>query len=83
MRILPQNQFVLIDGKDAVFAYNLEEGEESETYVSAIRLDTRKKHKVLHYRYLLDWIRTTPIVVNYDKSLDIIGILNYVAKQLN
>jgi hypothetical protein len=79
VRILPQNQFALVVGKETVLLY----GDENDTYVSAVRLNTRKIHKVLHYRYLLDWIRHIPRVVRYDPSLDIVGILNHVARELD
>lgn len=81
VRILPTNQFVLIDN-DACFLYTDEENEKDETYASTIRLDTSRKYKVLHYRYLLDWILTVPIIVPFDSTKSLIEILNQVSKSL-
>lgn len=80
VRILPQNVFVLVD-ENVLYRYT---GASKDTYVSAIRLDTYTKKKILNYRYLLEWIQEPPIAKSYPSKLsNEIEILNYLTKTLN
>jgi hypothetical protein len=82
VHILPNDSYVLIDD-DAFYLY-VQKKHSMDTYVPAIRLDTHRTYDVLHYRYLLDYMKSLPVVVEYDPSYsqDVIQILNQVTKTL-
>lgn len=76
IRIIPQDWYVLID-KDVLYLYM--DADSLDTYIRAIRLDTHREHHILHYRYLLDWIKQPPTIRSYPPSTNhVIDILNYV-----
>lgn len=80
VRIFPQDVFVLID-KDLMYRYWMTSSK--ETYIPAIRLDTGVQNEILHYRYLLDWIKEPPIVKSYPRNVsNEIEILNHVSRNL-
>lgn len=81
IRILPQDFFVLVD-KDLLYRYL--NTTSKDTYIPAIRLDTQLQKDILHYRYLLDWIKEPPVVKPYPPKLtNDIEILNYVTQTLS
>lgn len=80
LRILPTDEFVLVDG-DSCFLYENSEESRDETYVPAIRLDNHRRYSIWHYRYLLEWIETPPLVVPYSAK-GLINILNEVSTSL-
>lgn len=80
IRILPQDVFVLVD-KDLLYRYCSTTSK--NTYIPAIRLDTRVQKNILHYRYLLDWIKKPPVLKSYPLVLkNEIEILNHVSQNL-
>lgn len=80
LRIFPHGWYVLVD-KDIVYTYDTTES--LETYVPAIRMDTYRKHDILHYNYLLDWIQETPVLKKYPpEKRNIMDILNHITKSL-
>ncbi len=83
IRILPKDAFVLIEG-DTAYRYYANSSMQRDTYVRAIQMDNGMERDVLHYRYLLDWIKTLPVLRSYPSELqdDEIAILNDVSKKL-
>ena len=80
IRILPRDVFVLVD-KDLIYRYWTTMSK--NTYIPAIRLDTQVEISILHYRYLLDWIKEPPVLKSYPPELsNEIEILNYVSRTL-
>ena len=80
IRIFPLDVFVLID-KDLLYRYW--KTSSKNTYIPAIRLDTHVQKDILHYRYLLEWIKEPPIVKSYPPNLsNEIEILNHVSQTL-
>lgn len=79
VRLFPVDVFVLVD-KGVVYRY-LEAS--TDTYVPAVRVDTRTVSRVLNHRYLLDWIVDPPIVKPYPSRLTSeVEILNYLSRAL-
>lgn len=76
IRIMPQNWYVLVDD-DILYLYT--DIESFDTYTTAVRLDNKREHHILHYRYLLEWIKVPPLVQAYTPNKDnIIDILNEI-----
>lgn len=80
IRIFPKNIYVLIDHS---IIYRYMEAS-TETYISAVRMDTQMITEILNYRYFLDWIRESPFVKSYPSKLsNEIDILNHLTQTLN
>lgn len=81
IRIFPQDVFVLVD-KDLIYRY--ETTSSKNTYIPAVCINTKVERDILHYRYLLEWIKEPPVVKAYPPDLsDDVGILNYMSKILS
>ena len=77
---MPQNWYVLID-HDLPYLYV--DVYSNETYIVAVRLDTKREYHLLHYQFVLDWIQEQAIVQAYDPSLNrVIDILNDLTQKL-
>lgn len=74
LRIFPHDIYVLIrDGTCYLYI-----SEANDTFIDAIRLDTRQKHPLVHYKYILQWVDQLPSVLEYPKNyVDIVDILRY------
>lgn len=80
IQIFPQNWYVLVD-KDILYSY--EPTDSLDTYISAIRLDTHRKHEIFHFRYLLDWIKEAPVAKAYSpQQTNLVDILNEITSSL-
>lgn len=80
IRILPQNWYVLLD-KDILYSYDAIDS--SDTYIPALRMDTHRVHEILHFKYLLDWIKEPPKVIPYPpEKTELIKILNYLTSNV-
>lgn len=80
VHILPSDWYVLID-QSVLYLYF--KTDSLDTYIPAIRLDTQREQEILHYRYLLDWMRESPVVIAYPKNLkSVTDILNHVTTSL-
>lgn len=78
VKIFPYGYYVLInDGRGYIY----DEVNNWETFISATRLDTQTRYKVLNYIYLLERTsRKIPSIYTYPKhisSLNVIEILNH------
>lgn len=79
VRLFPLDVHVLVD-KGVVYRY-LDASD--DTYVRAVRVDTRTATRVLNPRYLMDWTEEAPVVVPYPSRLTgEVEILNYLAGRL-
>lgn len=82
LRILPRDVFVLIDG-DTIYRYLNDQPHRKDTYIPSIQLDHRIRRDILHYRYLLDWVKKAPVLKAYPPHLKSdVDILNYVAGKI-
>lgn len=80
IRILPRDAFVLVD-ENLIYRYMPTTSR--DTYIPAVRLDTHVRTEILHYRYLLDWIKRAPVVKAYPPDLsNEVEILNHVSENL-
>ncbi|GFQ76128.1 uncharacterized protein TNCT_244101 [Trichonephila clavata] len=80
VRILPSDWYVLVDNQ---LVYLYVQTNSLDTYIPAIRLDTQREHYLLHYNYLLDWIKEPAIIVPYPTHIkNVIEILNHLTKSL-
>lgn len=80
VRIFPQNTYFLVD-KDLIYRYEITSSK--NTYIPAICLNTKVEREILHYRYLLEWIKEPPVLKSYPPDLsDQVEILNHVSKSL-
>lgn len=80
VRIFPQGIFVLVD-HDMIYRYL--NTNSHDTYIEAVRMDTQTRIDILHYQYLLDWIKEPPMVKPYPSELiDEIDILNWISQNL-
>lgn len=77
---MPQDWYVLVDGKTL---YLYMDTESMDTYIQAIRLDSRHEYNILHYRYVLDWVKQPPSIRVYPPTThNVIEILNYIRASL-
>lgn len=73
--ILPKDLYVLI--RDSVCYLYVSEN--NDTYIDAVRLDTRQKHRLVHYKYLLQWVDQLPNVIEYPRTYtDVADIIRYL-----
>ncbi|GBO12063.1 hypothetical protein AVEN_37913-1 [Araneus ventricosus] len=80
VKIMPSNWYVLVD-EDVLYMYL--NTDSLDTYIPAIRLDSHHEVQILHYQYLLEWIKDSPVVMAYPKSLkDMADILNHITSSL-
>lgn len=80
VKIMPSNWYVLVD-EDVLYMYL--NTDSLDTYIPAIRLDSQHEVQILHYQYLLEWIKDSPVVMAYPKSLkDVADILNHITSSL-
>lgn len=78
LHVLPSDVYVLVDGTTC-YLY-LETESTTDTYIPAIHLEKKRTFDILHYRYLLDWIKDPPVIKAYSPDLasNIIDILNFL-----
>lgn len=80
VRIFPHDIYILID-ENVCYLYQKVSSE--DTYVSAVQLDTNYQHKVLNYKYLLEWMNQLPQVFTYPSHLiNVIDILNFIRQKI-
>lgn len=54
-----------------------------DTYILSIQLDNHIQRDILHYKYLLNWIKEAPVLKAYPPDLkNDVDIMNYVAGKL-
>lgn len=78
IHILPSDAFVLVENG---FLFRYINTTSKNTYIPAIRIDNQTQKDILHYRYILDWIKKPPVVKVYPPILkNEIEILNHLSK---
>lgn len=76
---MPQNWYVLIDDETPYLYTN--DSDSNETYLTAVRLDTKREYRILHYQFVLEWIQEQAVVRSYDPALsNVIDILNHLTR---